>query len=654
MEALAARGHECLVVARVTGLAEREGERLLKDLEQRSIQVVCSSQEIIVFRVHGVEVHVVLRPRGVSSVLAARAAELVPAVILTSTDDPSQLLLETALKADGPRVVYLARTTLDVPFGPDCAYASQSKTEVLRRVDGAVGVSRYVSEYLRRWGGVDAVHVPISLMEPGPFSSLASFDNEFITLVNPCAVKGISIFLALADLNPGVRFAAVPTWGANRDDLAALRARANVTLLDPVDDVDLLFKRTRVLLVPSLWAEARSRIIPEAMLRGVPVLAADVGGIPEAMLGVDYLLPVRPIASYRRELDEQRVPIAEVPEQDVGPWQAALTKLLTDRGHYSALSRLARQKALEYAASLTVEPFESYLEAVCRAPVRHRTEAPALAASPLDRLSDDKRRLLALRMKKSAPAAPSAGQWFPSVDTTAATRLFCFPFAGAGVSAYRDWQAGLPPAIAVCPARLPGRESRLPEIPFRHMAPLIRALADAILPHLDRPFAFYGHSMGAAIAFELTRLLRKESKPLPRALVASGARAPRYRLGHLPPPNPSEQELLSDLDKLEGVPPAVRENQELLRLVLPALLADTALYRGYAYTEEPPLECPIFAYGGTADHNVQHEHVERWRLETTGDFRARFFEGGHFFIDTARAEVLAALADDLAGPLAKP
>src|SRR5207247_5128520 len=111
------------------------------------------------------------------------------------------------------------------------------------------------------------------------------------------------------------RFAAVPTWGTNAADLAALRERLNVTVLDPVDNIDDLLRRTRVLLVPSLWAEARSRIVVEAMARGIPVLASDIGGIPEAKLGVPYLLPVNPIVRYRRAVGENIAPVGEGPDQ---------------------------------------------------------------------------------------------------------------------------------------------------------------------------------------------------------------------------------------------------------------------------------------------------------------------------------------------------
>jgi hypothetical protein len=126
---------------------------------------------------------------------------------------PAQLFLEAALAAASARVVYLVRTTLP-PFGPESAIPS-GETERFRQVDGVVGVSAYAASYVRRWSGVEAEALPISLFESGPYPELGRLDNEFVTMVNPCAVKGISIFLALADRMPAVRFAAVPTWGTN-------------------------------------------------------------------------------------------------------------------------------------------------------------------------------------------------------------------------------------------------------------------------------------------------------------------------------------------------------------------------------------------------------------------------------------------------------
>ena len=169
----------------------------------------------------GVDVHVVTTGN-LRAYFERQFEEFRPDVTLASTDDPTQVLLEVALRG---RVVYLARATLAVPFGPDCAFPSEAKTERLRRADRVVGVSQYVADYCRKYAGIDAVHVPISLMEPEEWRDLGRFDNEFVTMTNPCAVKGIDIFLALADAFPETAFAAVPAWGTNERDYRELRAR---------------------------------------------------------------------------------------------------------------------------------------------------------------------------------------------------------------------------------------------------------------------------------------------------------------------------------------------------------------------------------------------------------------------------------------------
>ena len=648
MEALAARGHTCRVVARTGSFGEREHEVLLAQLEQRGTQAVASSDGVAVFHHHGVEVHVATHHPNFRQYFASQIEEFHPRVILTSTDDPAQLLIEAALRADGPRVVYLARATLPLPFGPDCAFPSDAKSEMLNQVDAVACVSEYVAGYVRKYGGMEAAHVPISLLEPTPAACLGSFDNEFVTIANPCAVKGISIFLALAARMPHVKFAAVPTWGTNEEDRRALERYPNITILNPVDNIDRLLQRTRVLLVPSLWAEARSRIVGEAMLRGVPVIASKVGGILEANLGAGILIQVNPIRKYESRLDERMVPVAEVPEQDIAPWEAALERLVTGRAHYETLSSASREAALRYASRLSVVPFERMLEHYTRLPAKPRTmEHTRSQHAAIDRLSAQQRQLLTLRLRKL-----NAAKWFLSASSAgdARLRLFAFPHAGGGVSAFARWQEALPADVALIPARYPGRESRMNEPPLATMEELIHTAADAIAPFLNRPFAFFGHSMGAAVAFELARYLRRHGKPAPTALFVAGARAPIFRLNWKPPAKPSEQEFLSELRRLEGVPEEVLQNEELARIVLPVLAADTALYRNYIYHDEPPLQCPIHVYGGESDPNVSNEHLEAWSGHTKGAASLMVFEGGHFFLQSNREEFLAALASALAEP----
>jgi medium-chain acyl-[acyl-carrier-protein] hydrolase len=229
-------------------------------------------------------------------------------------------------------------------------------------------------------------------------------------------------------------------------------------------------------------------------------------------------------------------------------------------------------------------------------------------------ISPERRQLLALRLRNRAPASA----WFPGADAVEGLRLFWFPHAGGGATA-----RAFP---AICPVRLPGREARIAEAPFERMEPLVAALADAIRPYLAQPFAFFGHSMGAAVAFELARLLRRRGQPLPKLLVASGARAPQFRRNYTPPPASGDEQFLEDL---------------------PALRADAGLYRKYVYTEDAPLDCAIRAYGGAADSNVRREHLDAWAEQTTASFAVRLFPGGHFYIERSQAEFLAALAADL-------
>jgi glycosyltransferase involved in cell wall biosynthesis len=138
-------------------------------------------------------------------------------------------------------------------------------------------------------------------------------------------------------------------------------------------------------------------VILEAMVRGIPVIASRVGGLSEAKLGVDYLLPVNPVVRYRATVDDLMVPSAEVPPQDVAPWQTALERLVTDRAHYEQLSRKSREAAMAYAGRLNALPFESYLENLLSAKPRRRA---APVHQPRRALSPEKQSLVAARLRR--------------------------------------------------------------------------------------------------------------------------------------------------------------------------------------------------------------------------------------------------------------
>jgi glycosyltransferase involved in cell wall biosynthesis len=396
MEALAGRGHTVRVVARVEHFGAEAHARLLRELSGRGV-CLRAHRASAEFQLNGVEVRILTRDPSLRAYFAAQVEIFDPEIIIASTDDSAHLMLEAALRAPRARVVYLVRATIALPFGPDSALASAFQAEVLRQADGVVAVSEYVAQYARRWGGLAAIYVPISLLDPGEHPDLGRFDNRYIGMVNPCAVKGISIFLELAARFPALQFAAVPTWGTTAEDLACLKKLRNIFVLPPADHIDDLLRQTRVMLVPSLWAEARSRVILEAMSRGIPVIASDVGGLAEAKLGVDYLLSVNPVVRYRATVDELMVPVAEIPPQDAGPWANVLRRLTTDPAHYAELSAASRKAAVDYARHLNVLPFEDYLFKVARSPRRRSAPARQNLKAPL---SDERRRLLAMRLKR--------------------------------------------------------------------------------------------------------------------------------------------------------------------------------------------------------------------------------------------------------------
>ncbi len=213
---------------------------------------------------------------------------------------------------------------------------------------------------------------------------------------------------------------------------------------------------------------------------------------------------------------------------------------------------------------------------------------------------------------------------------------------------FRSWAGSESiPDIEVCAVQLPGREARITESPVGDIRQLVKTLREELEPYLERPFAFFGHSIGALVSFELARELRRSAGVQPRHLFASGCPAPHLpgseRIFDLP-----DDEFLERLHGFNGTPPEVLNHPELMQLMLPALRADLSLRDRYLYGEEPPLTCPITAFGGMSDHLVDSLMSRAWRRHTNQRFQLWLFQGDHFFLRSAQETMLETLFSELA------
>ena len=225
-------------------------------------------------------------------------------------------------------------------------------------------------------------------------------------------------------------------------------------------------------------------------------------------------------------------------------------------------------------------------------------------------------------------------------------RLFCFPYAGGGARSYQSWDKTLPAAIEVFAIQYPGREGRLFEEPYSEPRPLVAAIQEAILPLLDRPFAFSGHSMGGILAFEVARNLRRDNGLSPVHLFVTGCGDPQRR-EERHTSDLSDAELIEELKRFNGAPAEILENLELMNIMLPYIRADFKVCEKYVYTPEAPLSCPITAVGGLQDTDVTTERLAGWRRETSGQFSLRMVPGNHFFLQTAQPLILQTIARTL-------
>lgn len=421
-EGLAARGHSIQVVAPALATpSTMTHEEFVEEMRQEGISIEFNKEAYVV-HLNRVELHAVIESSQLRGYLIERLRRFDPDWVIVTSEDPSQNLLDAALKTCPSRVVYIAHTPQMFPFGPAGLYPGQARTDLVRQSAAIVAISRYVADYITQWTGRDVFVNHTPHYGSGPFPNLARFDEGYVLLMNACAVKGITIFLALAREFPEVQFAALPGYGTTAEDQRALQSLDNITILKNRKHLDDILCQTRILLMPSLWAEGFGMAVVDAMLRGIPVLASDCGGLAEAKLGTDYLLPVRPIERFADQLDDKMLPVAVIPEQDITPWRAGLSALLSDCALYERQSAAGRAAALKFISGLSIEPFETLL---IQLGAKSRSGSkPHLGAemkiysqsSTVADLTPEQRALLMLRLRKNASHRASAEEPLSAVQ----------------------------------------------------------------------------------------------------------------------------------------------------------------------------------------------------------------------------------------------
>jgi glycosyltransferase involved in cell wall biosynthesis len=376
LHALSAGGHECRVICP----AAEDGP---------------PSESVVYALSSGISVRSVPELSRRPGVLAAEIHSFAPDWALVSSEDLSHVLLREAHRVAPDRLVYLAHTPQFFPFGSESWNPDPRAAEIVKRARAVVAIGEHMAGYIEAALGLrpHVIHPPI--YGAGPWPNLASFNTGFALMINPCEVKGIGVFLDLAMRFPDRQFAALAGWGTTSRDRASLARLPNVKVLEAVPDIEDVLRHARLLLMPSLWYEGFGLIVMEAMLRGLPVIASDSGGLVEAKRGTGFIIPVQPVERYLPEFDENHMPKPVNALQSIEPWAEALDALDKDRSLYGEESRRSREAALRFVSGLRAGAFEEMLISLTHA----QPETAREPASPVERLSPERRALLLRRLR---------------------------------------------------------------------------------------------------------------------------------------------------------------------------------------------------------------------------------------------------------------
>ncbi|HWC98903.1 MAG TPA: glycosyltransferase family 4 protein [Candidatus Sulfopaludibacter sp.] len=369
LDALARAGHQCRVVSGASGpgaeLRHHESIAVLA-VEDPARRVQVLRQQILEFR---------------------------PDWVLVSSEDLGHGLLREAHHSAAGRVVYLAHTPQFFPFGPASWNPNAQAARLVAESAGIIAIGHHMAEYIEKALGRTATVIHPPIYGSGPFTNYANFARGRVVMINPSEVKGISIFLRVAERFPEWEFGVLPGWGTTAEDRRAIEGLPNISFLPNAPNIDDVLAGTRVLLMPSLWYEGFGLIVMENMLRGIPVVASDSGGLKEAKAGTRYVIPVNTIERYQPVFDELGMPKPVVEENDPAPWFAALQELLTDQEAYLRESAASRRVALDFVAGLDEADMERYLLALPRS-----MAAPERAS--IESLTPEKRALLLQRLHR--------------------------------------------------------------------------------------------------------------------------------------------------------------------------------------------------------------------------------------------------------------
>jgi glycosyltransferase involved in cell wall biosynthesis len=325
-------------------------------------QVVCNSlKEDAESSESGIQIHSVRNLVQRRAVLEKYIREFDPDFVLVSSEDLSHLLLGGATRQAPDKIVYLAHTPQFFPFGAESWNQDARATKMIRSARAVVAIGHSTAAYIEQATGVHPAIIHPPIYGSPPFARLGYFDRGSVMMINPCQVKGIGIFIELARQFPECSFTALAGWGTSGDDRKVLALMKNVQLIESVDNIEEVLRETRVLLMPSLWYEGFGLIAMEAMMRAVPVISSDSGGLVEARQGTGFVIPVRRIQRYLSEFDETHMPKPVIPEQDLVPWTEALGSLLENQALYEAESERCRAAALHFVASLDASALEQLL-----------------------------------------------------------------------------------------------------------------------------------------------------------------------------------------------------------------------------------------------------------------------------------------------------